>query len=167
MKVRRAQQRDVKDIATIQVRTWQEAYKGLILESYLANLSIDGKVKKWKKILNNEEHNVFVIEVGGKVSGFAGCGKSRADDAKKTEGEIYSIYIDHTFLNKGLGTALENEVIKKLKEKGFTSASLWVINTNLNARKFYEACGWQLTEDKKVDKRDGFELLELCYRKRL
>ncbi|NCN82348.1 MAG: GNAT family N-acetyltransferase [Candidatus Pacebacteria bacterium] len=108
-----------------------------------------------------------MIEKDREIKGFGGYGKSRDEDALKRVGEVYAIYLDHTVFGAGLGTILLGELEKALRENNFTSATLWVLATNVQARKFYEAKGWTLDGREKIEIKDGTKLVEVRYRKEL
>jgi len=122
---------------------------------------------KWAGILSDPKQHVLVIEKDREIKGFGGYGKSRDEDALKRVGEVYAIYLDHTVFGAGLGTILLGELEKALRENNFTSATLWVLATNVQARKFYEAKGWTLDGREKIEIKDGTKLVEVRYRKEL
>ncbi|MDA1079841.1 MAG: GNAT family N-acetyltransferase [bacterium] len=167
MTVRRATKADAGVIAQIHVRTWQEAYKNLMPAAALQALSISDRAQKWREILSDSEHNVYVIEVAERVVGFGGCGESRDDDASTSVGEIYAIYLDHTKMRMGLGKKLLERLEAVLQSAGFDSATLWVLDGNVSARRFYEAHGWFADGKVKTEQKDQMELREVRYRKRL
>ena len=68
------------------------------------------------------------------------------------------MYIHQLAQSKGLGTALMQEGLKQLKKLGYEKATLWVLTSNIKARRFYESKGWRLDGKIKVDPRDGFDL---------
>jgi ribosomal protein S18 acetylase RimI-like enzyme len=167
MLIRRAKKEDIDAITTIHVRTWQAAYKGQMPDELLANLSYEKRRRTWKKIIADPKSNLLVTEVDGQVRGFCGGGKSRDKDASKSVAEIYSIYLDHTFFGKGLGKALLKKMEKLLEEKGFDTATLWVLTTNEKARRFYEKQGYVLDGKEKTIQKDNFDFYEVRYAKNL
>lgn len=50
-----------------------------------------------------------------------------------------------------------------LKANGFSTATLWVLESIHGARVFYERQGWVPDGTRKVDDRGDFELLEVRY----
>src|SRR3990167_3174155 len=106
--VREAKMRDVENIAKIHVETWQCAYRGQLPDSFLDGLSVKKRQESWMKNLSNPlpKTKVFVGEVDNKIVGFCAIGASRDDDADKTVGELFAIYIDARCMNKGFGSAL-------------------------------------------------------------
>ena len=57
---------------------------------------------------------------------------------------------------------MENALIA-LKEDGFGSVKVWVLETNKRARTFYEKLGFSTEGLKKTEKRGDFELHEIRY----
>ncbi|MEM7579202.1 MAG: GNAT family N-acetyltransferase [Cyanobacteria bacterium P01_A01_bin.80] len=164
MTIRTAIIEDVKDIATIHVKSWQVVYKGLIPQSYLNNLSISKREKYWQNILTNYETQTIVQEIDDLVVGFANFGKTRDEDKdSKIIGEINAIYLNPEYARKGLGTELIEFILKNMKNRKFTQITLWVLDTNQIARKFYEKMGFQLDGTTKIDIRENFELREIRY----
>jgi ribosomal protein S18 acetylase RimI-like enzyme len=52
----------------------------------------------------------------------------------------------------------------RLRQAGFESATLWVLDTNTQARRFYEAGGWQWDTTTKPHVIGGREVTEFRYR---
>jgi hypothetical protein len=50
---------------------------------------------------------------------------------------------------------------------GFAEATLWVLDTNERARRFYAAGGWTLDEVTRQDDSHGFPIDEVRYRRSL
>jgi ribosomal protein S18 acetylase RimI-like enzyme len=59
------------------------------------------------------------------------------------------------------------EAVRRLSDAGFREATLWVLETNDRARRFYEAVGWSLDGQRRVDESYGFALAEVRYRRSL
>ncbi|BAY87014.1 GCN5-related N-acetyltransferase [Calothrix parasitica NIES-267] len=164
MTIRTAILEDTKDIAVIHVKSWQEVYKGLIPQSYLNNLSISQREKSWQNILTNSQTRTIVQEIDDLVVGFANFGKTRdVDKDSKVTGEITSIYLNFEYWRKGLGTELVKYILKDMRNRKFTQTTLWVLDTNQIARKFYEKMGFKPDGATKIDVRENFELREIRY----
>ena len=143
--VREAKQADADAIATIHVQTWQCAYRGQIPDEYLANLSIEKRKQFWSEATSkpHDKSRILVAELDGEVAGFCGGGPSRDEDADKTIGEVYSIYIDQNKMGRGAGTALMKNILTFLKDQGFVKVTLWVLSTNQITKRFYKNHGWK------------------------
>jgi ribosomal protein S18 acetylase RimI-like enzyme len=71
----------------------------------------------------------------------------------------------HTEVRIGLGRALFTRATQRLVAMGFSSAILWVLVSNAQARRFYEIGGWTCDGGTKLDVRsEGIELKEVSYR---
>jgi hypothetical protein len=51
-----------------------------------------------------------------------------------------------------------------LRATGFWCATLWALDSNDRARRFYRKAGWVPDGATKVDEREGFSLQEVRYR---
>lgn len=162
MMVRPARQEDAKQIAEIHVASWQAAYNGLLPEDFLNSLSVESRANYWKNVLSEETNTIAVCEKAGEVKGFVFCGKCRDEDSKKIEtGEIYAIYLSPDVWRKGYGTALWNKAIALLREQNFKRVTLWVLEGNERALRFYQHFGLQLDGEQKVETHpSGIELRE-------
>jgi hypothetical protein len=54
--------------------------------------------------------------------------------------------------------------LERLRQAGFEAATLWVLDTNTEARRFYEAGGWQWDRTTKPHVIGGREVTKLPYR---
>lgn len=167
LQTREAALTDATSIAHLHNESWKIAYKDIISNSYLSELSLEKRTAKWKQILTNPTGRVFVAVNGQKILGFCGSGKSRDENAIETTGEIYSIYIDPNETTKGLGTMLFERALESLREKGFSLVTLWVLEANAVGRRFYEKHGMKLDGDSKNFAVGDQSLKEVRYFKKL
>ncbi len=168
--VRRASLGDESAIARVHVRTWQVAYRGQIPDAVLDGLSVDRRTASWSQIIAGSSHPAscaFVLEEDGEVCGFAHFAPSRDDDADENVGELTAIYVAPEYWGSGGGTLLLERAIAALRDAGFATATLWVLGSNIRARRFYESASWMPDGLVKTDKRDGYKLDELRYRRDL
>lgn len=86
-------------------------------------------------------HSVLVADDEGAVVGFAACGESR--DAAG-EGELYGIYVSADSWGSSAGPGLMRAALERLRADGFSTATLWVLEDNPRARRFYEREGWSV-----------------------
>ncbi|MBV9093965.1 MAG: hypothetical protein JO132_08830 [Streptosporangiaceae bacterium] len=57
--------------------------------------------------------------------------------------------------------------LERLAAAGFEQAILWVLDSNVRARRFYEAGGWSTDGAVKDDDSRGFRMTEVRYRRPL
>jgi ribosomal protein S18 acetylase RimI-like enzyme len=144
---------DARAIAEIRVEAWQSAYRGLIPDDVLDNLSLEDVENRWRERIAEPWGHIFVAETGDRVVGFAGCGRSH--DEAEPAGEIYVIYVHPEEWRKGYGLALVSEALERLQEHGFAEAILWVIEGNQQAIGFYKALGFEADGASKITQRSG------------
>lgn len=81
MVIRKAELSDTQSIAKANVDTWKSAYKGILADEYLDNLSYEKTEQAIKNIIINscdDKRFIFVAEDSTSgVIGFASCGKAR------------------------------------------------------------------------------------------
>jgi GNAT superfamily N-acetyltransferase len=171
MSVRRAGAEDAMRIAIVHVRSWQAAYRGLVPQDYLDSLDAEQRRPAWERILGEAQWpraGTFVAEEGKDVVGFASICPSRDDDEESASaGELAAIYLLPEAWGKGLGRELMSCGLTALSDAGFGEATLWVLDTNSRARRFYEAAGWHADGAVKHDGGRGFVLNEVRYRRPL
>lgn len=159
---------DLPGIASVHVRSWQVAYRGLIPDEVLNSLDVDRRRANWESFIDATEGlRLVVARAGGEVVGFASAGPCRDDDADGTTGELYAIYVEPSRWGEGIGTQLLQDVEDRLVADGWQAATLWVLKGNARSRAFYEACGWREDGATKVDDRGEFVLEEIRYRRLL
>lgn len=172
MAVRRARIEDVEQIAEIHVRSWQAAYAGLIPQSYLDSLTPVQREPGWTRAIRDKDASrggTFVVtDDGERVVGFAHISESRdGDSLADAVGEVWAIYLAPGAWGAGLGRALMAAALGRLTELGYQQATLWVLDSNARARRFYEAAGFRLDGGVKDDDSRGFVLREVRYRRAL
>jgi GNAT superfamily N-acetyltransferase len=166
MRIRPATAEDARAVPDIQVRGWQWAYRDLMPADYLDELSAEEGLPRWRTAIeeSRDERRILVAEAEHAVVGFTALGPSRDDDAGSAAGEVYAIYVDPEHTRRGIGRALLGAAEAQLASLGHSTATLWVIEGNDRARRFYQAVGWRADDATKVDRRWGFELREVRHR---
>jgi GNAT superfamily N-acetyltransferase len=166
--IRRAVVRDAEAIAGLHIRSWQHTYRGMLPDRFLDGLSEgqDQRVEAARNGLANEgaEVRTWVAERADQVVGFAITGPSRDADAPPTTGEVVAIYLEPAVVGTGIGRALFEHAVADLRARGYQEATLWVLEMNSRARRFYEAAGWRPDGATKTEERPGAVFHEVRYR---
>jgi ribosomal protein S18 acetylase RimI-like enzyme len=164
--LRLARIEDAETIATIHVRGWQVAYEGIVPAQYLASLSAQERANLWRRVIS-EQHSTVLLAITphGEV-GFISFGPSRDKDGKQ-KAEIYAIYVLPEFWKQGIGRELLDEAERKVEDNNFIAVTLWVLEKNALARRFYEGRGFRLDAARKEETIGGLLLTELRYEKRM
>ncbi|MGO8939334.1 MAG: GNAT family N-acetyltransferase [Mycobacterium sp.] len=139
--VRAAVPEDAYDVARVQVRSWQWAYRGLIVQPYLDSLEPQtwaGRYTFGRMGIGLPFTQVAVD--GSTICGLATTGLSRDEDLSNF-GELMAIYVDPAHVGTGVGRLLIAAARERLRAVS-TQAALWVLDGNVRARRFYERDGW-------------------------
>lgn len=158
---------DAEALADVHLRSWRWAYAGLIADSYIDLLWSQRaeRVERTRRMIAEAgpEERFWLAERGGVVVGLAMTSASRDPDAVPGTGEVGAIYLAPEAAGQGIGRALFTHAVDDLRGRGYRQSTLWVLDTNLRARRFYEAAGWQPDGATKVEERPGVMLHEVRY----
>jgi ribosomal protein S18 acetylase RimI-like enzyme len=165
--VRDATLADARAIAEVHVRSWQAAYRGLLPDDLLESLSAPDREAMWRMSLARPApgNGCLVAEEEGDVIGFAAFGPARKDHiaAPPDAGEVYAIYLAPERFGRGVGRTLLSLATDRLREAGFRSAVLWVLEANERARGFYELMGWRVDGATTTERIDCLNLPTVRY----
>jgi GNAT superfamily N-acetyltransferase len=163
MLVRRATGDDAEGIAFVQERGWQQAYRHVFP---VEELDRGGFIHtaRWRERLDRPPAgwSTFVADRDGVVVGFTSVGPSRDE---RGIGELYAIYVDPDDWSTGVGRALIERAEEQLRSE-YAEVTLWVLEDNPRARRFYERARWSLDGGRKAEARWGVRAPEVRYRKR-
>ena len=138
--VRRARVQDIRQMARVHVRCWQETYRGLMPDAMLDDPGFPAaRERMWTDVLTGErhrQHRVAVAERNGELVGIAMSGPSEDATAAWTR-QLYVLYVYAADHGTGAGRALLEAVIDPAE-----SAVLWVADPNPRAQAFYRKHGF-------------------------
>ncbi|MCM3638115.1 GNAT family N-acetyltransferase [Sporosarcina luteola] len=159
MRIREAMPGDEDGIARVHVDSWRTTYKGIVSESVLQNLSYEQRAENWRRGIGRS--TLYVAEVdSGEIVGFATGGKERTGNYD-ADGELYAIYLLNEMQGQGIGKKLMQTIAKNLKEQGFSSMLVWVLERN-PSKTFYESLGGKAIDKTMIDI-GGEEYKEIAY----
>ncbi len=160
MIVRPADSAHAEAIARVQVRAWEESYRGLIPDAAFAPHAVDVRIGQWRGTLGDPLVLVNVAERDGSICGFGSAGKARA--GLPAASEIYSLYLLKAVKRQGVERMLFTHLREALTARGFASLGLWVLANNLPARRFYEAMAGRAGETR-ISREGGLALEDIAY----
>jgi GNAT superfamily N-acetyltransferase len=144
IEVRGAGEDDARAIAEVHVRAWQVAYQGLVPDRILDGLSLDGAQRSWERLVTERGSVTLVAGREGAVEGFCSISMpSRDRDATEHTAEVAAIYVHPDHWRTGVGRALLDAGIGRLRDEGWGEVTLWVFAANDQARSFYAAHGFE------------------------
>lgn len=146
--IRPARFGDEVGIARVHVVGWNEAYRGLIHDSFLDEREKEDRVPSWKRTIEQcaEPDSPYLLDVAetdsGEIAGFINAGRNRpVDAADGYDCEVYALYLLRSHHGQGTGAKLMRSAFAGLRARGFSGVSLWVLQTNAPGIRFYERIG--------------------------
>ncbi len=131
--IRHAQPFDHGSIAAVQTESWRDAYAGVLPKEYLAGqLALDLE-RHWSRVDIQPGDVVLVAEEDG-IVGFVAvwC---------RPEPFVDNLHVKPPQRSKGVGSELMRAAARELISQDQTTASLWVLESNHRALRFYERLG--------------------------
>ncbi|MGN1297465.1 MAG: GNAT family N-acetyltransferase [Clostridia bacterium] len=139
--IRKVKKEDLRAVAEIAVNGWKTAYRGIIDDVFLDNLSIE---ENYQKRLNDYTENGFIVaELNNEIVGFCRyrTGNYYKDKYADADCEICALYVKPNCKRNGIGKKLVNYVINEFKENGYAKMILWCLKDNYPSRTFYDKLG--------------------------
>jgi len=139
IEVRRAEPQDALAVSAVHRAAWIAAYAGIIPHRSLVRM-IERRREDWWRRATRGPSTVLVLEVAGKIAGYATVGRNRVD-ALKQEGEIYELYLLPEYQGIGLGSYFFRECRGVLRALNMAGMVVWCLEENDNSVTFYRAMG--------------------------
>ncbi|MGN0266747.1 MAG: GNAT family N-acetyltransferase [Lachnospiraceae bacterium] len=161
--IRKAGKGDEVSLAHIQTKSWKTAFKGILVDEILDKCTeMEPTIRMYKKLLDADKGNGYILEVDGRPHCIAWWDRSRTESMSEYA-ELICIHSLQSNWRKGYGTKMLNRVLHDMKKEGYDRGMLWVFRDNIRARKFYEANGFVTHGMMKP----GVHPEEICYEKQL
>lgn len=157
MKLRDARSEDAALLEGIRVRAWHEAYPGLVEQEVLDALdpTDEQTLAVWRNLIDGPEGFAFVqvaVNEGGTPIGFvAVAAPSRDEDEDDSVAEIAAIYVDPEHYRGGVGRAMMEHVLERLKDDGYEECTVWTLDKNVRALALYEGLGFRRDGSERTD----------------
>ena len=150
---------DTDELGAVHVQAWRETYVGLVPQHVLDKLDPAARTRMWRSAIGAGTR-VFIARDAGAIVGFGACGPPREDNPYA--GEIGALYVLRQAQRRGLGRALMAALGRALAADGRNNAALWVLHGNTQARRFYEAMGGRMVNERRRT-RDDWALHDVAY----
>ncbi|HJZ82703.1 MAG TPA: GNAT family N-acetyltransferase [Pyrinomonadaceae bacterium] len=163
MKVRDATLADAPRIAALHAASWRFAYRGMLSDEYLDGDLLAERSPIWVDRLTTPKakQRVVLAESGNQLAGFA-C--AFGSDDPKLGTLLDNLHVSREFQRRGIGARLMTEIASWCRaELPGEGLCLWVIEANLQARRFYEHLGATKVGADVWQSPDGGSIPSLCY----
>lgn len=167
VRTRRAISDDAPRIAEIHVRSWQAAYRGILSDELLDDLSVSEREGSWRALLSGSEDRqltLVAVRGDGDLSGFCSVMLANRHEGagERTPAEIGALYVDPGHWREGAGGAMLSAALGELREQGWGEVVLWVLPENRAALAFYQRFGFVIEEGvEKREERSGRAVIRL------
>jgi GNAT superfamily N-acetyltransferase len=94
----------------------------------------------WLSALTDPDGETYISFEGDEAVGVVSVGN----------GFLQTLYVMPEFWSRGIGSALHDLAVVRLRETNVQEARLWTLTENHRARAFYEKRGWALTGHTRV-----------------
>jgi GNAT superfamily N-acetyltransferase len=157
---------DALAVATVHVRSWQAGYRGLLADEYLDSLRAEDRAARYTFGSPDPDlPSTVVAELHGTICGFASIGASPGPGPET--GELLALYVDPGAWGIGAGRALVQDARARMRARGFTNATLWILDGNARAERFYRIDGWVPDDVARTVTLWSIEILEHRFRRPL
>jgi ribosomal protein S18 acetylase RimI-like enzyme len=132
---------DASSVAALHADSWRRNYRGAYADTFLAGDVLTERLAFWTARLREQPADRFTIvaEEAGSLVGFA---YSILDEDPAWGALLGNLHIAHTHQGQGIGTRLMALTAQAVIEQRPSSGlSLWVLEQNVRAQRFYEARG--------------------------
>ena len=154
--IRSQRPEDAEALVDVHLRSWRWAYTGLIPDDYIDLLwsQRDERVERTRRQIREAapDERYWLAARDGAVVGLCYTHASGDEGPAPDTAEVGALYLAPEAAGRGVGRALL-----------FRRATLWVLDANARARRFYEAAGWRSDGASKVEERPGAALHEVRY----
>lgn len=152
LRIRDAHTGDAGAITRVHERSRAAAYRGLVDEETLHEMDVDERERRWTYWLGNPAVVTLVAEDDGGIVGFATLRATEDEDLDSSVfAEMPTLYVHPGRWRCGLGSRLCRTTCERAVAMGFRVLTLWVLELNRDARRFYESFGFREDGATKVD----------------
>jgi GNAT superfamily N-acetyltransferase len=135
---------DADQICDAHVAAWRAGYAHVFPASILDAPEFDAERREtWRAWRPYPGVTTIVPIVDERVVGFCSYGPERPRPVlHEIRGEVWSLYVHPDMWGTGVADELLVEAEDRLRREAYPIATLWVLEDNPRARRFYERHGW-------------------------
>lgn len=133
----------------------------------LEGLSVASFRARWETLLTPPSPRRTLVAIhGSTLAGFVASGPSRDENGAPAEvGELYGLYVLSEYWGLGVDWRLWRVAREDLLGAGYEEVTLWVLEANTRARRFYERVGFRAEPGmSRMSEHEGVSLAGVRYR---
>jgi ribosomal protein S18 acetylase RimI-like enzyme len=152
VQLRRATPEDAEGLVSVKHSAWLAHYTGLVADYVLRSLAF------WRSELepmlrpDGAAGFVLVAQARAAVDGYAAL---RVDPHEAGAGQLKELHVRAEREGRGIGSRLVAGALDHFRRCGKQRITLWVLEENDHARRFYEHRGFRPTGERQVVKLEG------------
>lgn len=169
LSIREATVADCYAVAVVNVRSWQESFRGIVPQAALDRMNYEKRAAAFAQRFeqkasagDDDFYRMLVAELPGpEVVGYVDFGPPRETSYGTFASELYSIYVLKEYQGRGVGARLFRVMAVALVARGLGSLFLLTLEAS-PYRRFYERMGGRLLGCGAYEI-DGVPFVELAY----
>lgn len=141
-RIRRVCPGDEERLAYVQTESWKAAFREIVPAEILAKCTeLEPARAMYRHLLNERFGNGYLLELDSKAHCIAWWSEARDEDMAGCA-ELICIHSLPENWRKGHGKAMMERLLADVKEAGYETLVLWVLEKNTSAIRFYESFGF-------------------------
>ena len=141
-RIRRVCPGDEDRLAYVQTESWKAAFREIVPAEILAECTeLEPARAMYRRLLNDDFGNGYLLELDSKAHCIAWWSEARDEDMAGCA-ELICIHSLPENWRKGHGKAMMERLLADVKEAGYETLVLWVLEKNTSAIRFYESFGF-------------------------
>ena len=152
--IRSASPADAAQIAAVMRDSWRAAYDGIIAPAILDRATAPDGGARIRQSFRTRPWQRMIAAVEDGIVGYAAFGPERdvldmpwpypltPAGSEQEVAELYALYVHPAQWSTGIGRALMDQVLAKVRVAGYAYVTLWVLEANARARRFYQRAGF-------------------------
>jgi GNAT superfamily N-acetyltransferase len=145
---------DVDAIATVLYRASAAGYTGIVPPGFLWTL--EETAASCRRLISDPTAIVLAAVSGNPPTRqWVGVAAILVPAARPSDAELRRLYVTPERWGQGVGSRLLDAALQQAQRAGATTAWLWVLDKNNQARTFYEHRGWRLATSEGTHAHDG------------
>lgn len=162
--VRAATSEDATAVEAVAAAAWEHDYPAVLNRERPAEAARDWyDADQMRRDIDDPAHVVQVAERGDRVVGFVHAFAAATDTTGRDEGSVLRLYVHPEARGEGVGSRLLDATRDALTDRGCDRVRAMVLAANEAGRAFYEACGFEETEETGTTVIDGEPYEEVVF----